>query len=208
MKRIQIVGQPSTRLTNFTLQLVAFMSRKWTLHAVLNNPSVIEMYGLPEEEALIFEGLTISHSLGTHIIPSEVLVTDHQVTQADVLLIVVEQSPFSIKYLEQQIEKLNGRHGVVVYLDFIDNRYSEKYWRKFHLDRFLSDIFKHETTLEFDDRDDSFWLDQQLGASLSLKGLSKQRLLAIAAVVENCLELPPKESIALIKKNDRRWRVC
>lgn len=208
MKRIQIVGLPSTRLTNFTLQLISFISRKWSLHAVLNNSEILKIYGLPGEELLTFEGLTISHELGAHIIPAEILVTDHVVLQADVIVLVVEQTLFSVNYLEQQIEKLNGRRGIIVYLDFMDNRYSGAYWRKFHLDRFLTEIFMDETTLDFDDRDDSFWLTQQLGASLSLKGFSKHRLLGMSEIAEKCLEVPQKESLSIVKISDRRWRVC
>jgi len=206
--RIHVIGNDSHGKNDLIHQLVSLISRSCNVGVVIENGTYSKYYGIEGAETIEFENLTFAKDFMAFEDSKDIYMTDYNIAQADVALVVVEANLLSLEFLKSRLENLSATRVVVVCIDMIDSVFDSDYWSDYYIEPLLKGKNVTLACIEFDESDQVKWLKQLLGGSLSTMSLSKHRQRALLDVYHKLLgdrQLASKKNLDV---KEWRWRVC
>lgn len=184
MKRIYVVGQDGNPLRDFLLQWSLAYSQKSSVTLLLHGEQHLFPIGECAETHLFLNNLTVTHCPDCLGESSEVLITNNPVTDADLVLVFVEQHINAWGVVKTKLDSLQGEMDGQVFWDFQSSRYDERYWRKG-----LCVECAHKGQLKdfefvLSDRDRTNWLKAQIFNQPDIQHLSKGHRKQLDALVK------------------------
>lgn len=233
---ISIVGYSSVYFRNFIFQFSKLLAKSISISGNINkNGVVLELchsflpnsmqvqegmdYVECDQFLLVDEILTdeLLHKMGFRK-NLDYIISDSMKEDSDIIFFVVEQSLDSACFINEIYEEFMqymGSRGCeteqrIIFLNFLDNKFSPEYFLEFQLQIALSNMLKYY--IDFDEYDNFFGLNSDMDADINLSKLSNQRLFEMIGMFDGILEIENKKNhIHQIKKNEkmsRRKRKC
>lgn len=221
-KFISLFYMPSKRSTEFALQFTSFLAsgidEKNDVILSIENSEFLNRLHTSENNIIYEENFAVVKDLLEENYRNYNVI-DYIGYESDEIYYIVEQNWESVLYLKEfwkinedilaNIRKNQDKkvEEKIIFLNFIDGKFNEDYFIKFHFPKFVSTLDK--VCIEFDENDFMIELEDELENNVDILKLSIDRQLKILSLVEKHMSYKnPKSYIRSLKLDEikRRFR--
>lgn len=231
---ISIVGYSSAYLRHFIFQFAKLLAKSIEIVGNINKNGVI----VELEECFLPDALLVEEDMNyvecdgfvlvNRMLSDEELhklgfkkgldyvISDFLKEGADIVFYILEQnldSAFFVNEMHSQILKRQDFKNIgqrIVFLNFLDNKFSPEYFMEFQLQMNASEMSKYYIDYDEDDISQGMYCD--LDADINLMKLSNHRLIEILKMYDGILKIENKKAhIVEVKRSEkmsRRKRKC